>query len=104
MDLYFRDDEPADNFESMLYAKFGKGIAERFRHPLQRETLHNRPNTPRRRRDEAFFPYADVPEIIANFGASDNASYNATFTYPEGGAIQYVKAIAAGVEEDRISF
>jgi protoporphyrinogen oxidase len=28
---------------------------------------------------------------------AENASYNATFTYPEGGAIEYVKALASAV-------
>src|SRR5205807_249894 len=32
-----------------------------------------------------------------------NATYNATFTYPEGGAIEYVKAIGSAVKPDAIS-
>jgi protoporphyrinogen oxidase len=33
---------------------------------------------------------------------ANNASYNATFTYPAGGAIEYVKAIASEVEPSAI--
>jgi protoporphyrinogen oxidase len=33
----------------------------------------------------------------------DNASYNATFTYPEGGAIEYVKAMASAVRPGGIA-
>jgi protoporphyrinogen oxidase len=45
-----------------------------------------------------FFPHADLNDIIRNMKRSDNVSYNATFTYPEGGAIEYVKALASEVE------
>jgi protoporphyrinogen oxidase len=34
---------------------------------------------------------------------ANNASYNATFTYPEGGAIEYVKALASATREDGIA-
>jgi hypothetical protein len=47
-----------------------------------------------------FFQHATVEDIVRNFVRPDNASYNATFTYPEGGAIQYVNALARG-ETDR---
>jgi protoporphyrinogen oxidase len=33
----------------------------------------------------------------------DNATYNATFTYPEGGAIEYVKAIASELPQSAIA-
>ena len=32
-----------------------------------------------------FFPHADLTDIIRNMRVADNATYNATFTYPEGG-------------------
>jgi protoporphyrinogen oxidase len=35
--------------------------------------------------------------------APDNASYNTTFTYPEGGAIEYVKATASAVRAGGIA-
>lgn len=107
VDLYFREEAyPAetagDNFESMLYSKFGKGIAERFLVPynekLYATDLKNLDVDAMGR----FFPYADVPDIIRNFRRADNDSYNATFTYPAGGAIQYVNAVAQGVRSDRI--
>jgi protoporphyrinogen oxidase len=34
---------------------------------------------------------------------ADNASYNATFTYPEGGAIEYVKALAGALRPGSIA-
>jgi protoporphyrinogen oxidase len=50
-----------------------------------------------------FFPHADLPDIVRNMKAPDNASYNASFTYPEGGAIEYVKALASAVPYGAIS-
>ena len=112
VDLYFKDeafgadhgaDEKPSNFQEMLYAKFGRGIAERFLIPYN-EKLYA---TDLSRLDVdamgRFFPYADVPQIIRNFRRADNTSYNSTFTYPEGGAIQYVQALAQGVRADRIA-
>lgn len=105
-DLYFAREAASDaptNFLEMLYAKFGKGIAERFLIPYN-EKLYA---TDLRGLDVdamgRFFPYADVTDVIRNFKRADNASYNATFTYPEGGAIQYVQALMAGVEGSRVA-
>lgn len=104
-DLYFKDREHSGtpkSFLEMLYAKFGRGIAERFLVPYN-EKLYA---TDLGRLDvEAmgrFFPYANVDEIVANFGGGRDTSYNATFTYPEGGAIQYVHALASGLDPARI--
>ena len=93
---------PASNFKEMLYQKFGRGISERFLIPynekLYATDLANLDVDAMGR----FFPYADIPEIIRNFRAADNASYNATFTYPEGGAIQYIQALMQGVDQERV--
>ena len=40
---------------------------------------------------------------VGNHYVVENASYNATFSYPEGGAIEYVKAIASEVPAERIA-
>ncbi|MEO0323808.1 MAG: FAD-dependent oxidoreductase, partial [Myxococcota bacterium] len=105
-DLYFKDETqgPGEggSFESMLYAKFGRSIAEKFLIPYN-EKLYA---TDLNRLDEGamgrFFPYADVDQIVRNFRQADNASYNTSFTYPEGGAIQYVRALERGVPAERI--
>lgn len=103
VDLHFRDDKPFASFREMLYARFGRSIAEKFLVPYN-EKLYA---TDLGRLDAdamgRFFPYADEDEIIRNFRRSDNASYNATFTYPEGGAIEYVKAMAARLAPDSVA-
>jgi len=44
-----------------------------------------------------------LEEILRNADAPSVDGYNATFTYPKGGAVQYVEAIAQGVRSDRIA-
>src|SRR6185295_2127871 len=45
----------------------------------------------------------DLTEIVRNMRTPDNATYNATFSYPEGGAIEYVKALASEVRPGGIA-
>jgi protoporphyrinogen oxidase len=101
-DLYFREQRDYDNFRDMLYAKFGRGICERFLIPYNEKLYACDLAELDVNAMGRFFPYADVDEIIRNFKRPDNRSYNATFTYPRGGAIEYIKALQAGVAPERI--
>ena len=91
------------SFKDMLYSRFGRSIAEKFLIPYN-EKLYA---TDLARLDKdamgRFFPHADLTDIVRNMREPDNASYNATFTYPEGGAIEYVRAIASDVAPEKIS-
>ncbi len=109
---------PPRSFKEMLYQRLGRGIAERFLVPYN-EKLYAcdldelEPDAMGR-----FFPRADLDSVIANMrpaaaeraagpgtpagihpGAAARPSapvrhgYNATFTYPAGGAIEYVRAL-----------
>lgn len=102
VDLYFKEDRPAASFREMLYAKFGRSIAEMFLVPYNEKLYATDLGTLDVDAMGRFFPYADVDEIIKNFRRPDNRSYNATFTYPEGGAIQYVHALMQGVDTSRV--
>lgn len=102
-DLYFRDKEARpSNFKDMLYSKFGAAISDFFLVPYN-EKLYA---TDLARLDVdamgRFFPHADLDAIMQHFRAPDHDSYNASFTYPEKGAVQYVRAIAQGVDASRI--
>jgi len=103
VDLFEKDDREPDNFRDMLYVKFGRGIAEKFLIPYN-EKLYA---TDLAQLDVdamgRFFPYANVEDIVRNFRKSDNQSYNSTFTYPEGGAIQYIQAMAKGIRPEQIA-
>ncbi|MCB9729775.1 MAG: NAD(P)-binding protein [Deltaproteobacteria bacterium] len=106
-DLFFKDEgasgAPPANFEEMLYRKFGRGIAERFLIPYNRKLYATDLRTLDVDAMGRFFPYADTADIVRNFRRAENQSYNATFTYPAGGAIQYVNALAKGIDPSRIA-
>ena len=104
-DLYFASENfggEIKSFKDMVYARFGAGIADRFLVPYN-EKLYA---TDLAKLDvEAmgrFFPHAQLDDIIRNMRQADNASYNATFTYPRGGAIEYIYALIKGMKEERI--
>ena len=102
-DLYAREAGEPENFKDMLYKKFGRGIAEKFLIPYNEKLYATDLQALDVDAMGRFFPHANVEEIVANSKKPDNSSYNATFTYPKGGAIEYVKAIAEGVDSTKIA-
>jgi protoporphyrinogen oxidase len=107
-DLYFAraaqgEPPPERNFKEMLYARFGRSIAEKFLIPYNEKLYACDLGALDKDAMGRFFPHADVADIIRNMRAPDNASYNATFSYPKGGAIQYVKALASEVRPNAIA-
>ncbi|HEV3191271.1 MAG TPA: FAD-dependent oxidoreductase [Polyangiaceae bacterium] len=110
-DLYFarssdvtRDAAPKEsNFKEMLRARFGQSICDKFLFPYNEKLYACDLAALDKDAMGRFFPYADLTDIVRNMKQPDNASYNATFTYPEGGAIEYVNAIASGVRKEAIA-
>jgi protoporphyrinogen oxidase len=101
-DLFQRPSAPAGNFHEMLVAKFGRGISDKFLAPYNEKVYA----TDLARLDVdamgRFFPHANAEDIVRGLAAPLNESYNASFTYPEGGAVDYIQALARGVETERI--
>ncbi len=91
------------NFKEMLYARFGRGICEKFLIPYNEKLYACDLSLLDKDAMGRFFPHADLTDIVRNMRVANNATYNATFTYPEGGAIEYVKALASAVRPDAIS-
>ena len=77
----------------MLHRKFGRGIAERFLVPYNEKLYATDLGTLDVDAMGRFFPHADLADIIRNMRHPDDGGYNATFTYPAGGAIQYIDAL-----------
>lgn len=101
-DLYFArapgmPAQPETNFKEMLFARFGRAIAEKFLIPYNEKLYATDLAALDRDAMGRFFPYAELTDIVRNMKQADNASYNATFTYPQGGAIEYVNALASEV-------
>jgi protoporphyrinogen oxidase len=111
VELYFRPgapagDAPPRSFGEMLYRRLGKGITEKFLRPYN-EKLYA---TDLERLDVdamgRFFPRADISDIIANMRPrppGGDGGYNATFTYPAGGAVQYIHALLRDLPPDAVS-
>ncbi len=104
--LYFAQTSPdksePKNFKAMLYGRFGKAIAEKFLVPYNEKLYATDLSTLDVNAMGRFFPQANLSDIIDNMRRQDNRSYNSTFTYPEGGAFEYVRAIASEVDPDTI--
>jgi protoporphyrinogen oxidase len=102
-DLYFArapgasSPQPENNFKQMLFARFGRGIAQKFLIPYNEKLYATDLATLDKDAMGRFFPHADLTDIVRNMKQADNATYNASFTYPEGGAIEYVKALQSAV-------
>jgi protoporphyrinogen oxidase len=109
-DLYFAvqaqkdEDQPAaGSFKDMLYARFGRSICEKFLVPYNEKLYACDLGELDRDAMGRFFPYASLTEIVRNMREPDNSSYNASFTYPEGGAIEYVHALERALPRGRIA-
>ncbi len=102
-DLEDRPSEGAGgSFEAMLYARYGRGIAEKFLVPYNEKLYALKLSALDADAMGRFFPHATTEEILEG-SRSRREGYNATFTYPEGGAIQYIRALAKGVDGARIA-
>jgi protoporphyrinogen oxidase len=93
-DLYFRQPDPAPaSFLAMLTARFGRSIADKFLVPYNEKLYACDLDTLDVDAMGRFFPHADIADIVRNMKQADNRSYNSTFSYPQGGAVQYVRAL-----------
>jgi protoporphyrinogen oxidase len=93
-DLYFRDEaRDRESFAAMLYARYGRGIAERFLVPYNEKLYATDLASLDPDAMGRFFPHADLADIVRNMKHPDRGGYNATFTYPAGGAVQYIHAL-----------
>ncbi len=113
-DLYFaaqrageaaaKGEAPApQSFLQMLHERFGRGICEKFLVPYNEKLYACDLDTLDKDAMGRFFPHANLTEIIRNMREPDNASYNSAFTYPEGGAVQYVNALLSEVPAGAVS-
>lgn len=103
--LYFRDESgETTSFKKMLYQRFGAGIAERFLIPYNEKLYACDLDSLDPDAMGRFFPHAEIDDIIGNMKKADNASYNATFTYPKGGAIEFIGALLHDLPESLLAY
>lgn len=102
-DLFINDYKDESNFKKMLYSKFGKSICEKFLIPYNEKIYACDLNLLDVDAMGRFFPYANKEEIIRNFMQKNNTSYNSTFSYPKGGAIEYVNSLYKRVDNEKVA-
>jgi protoporphyrinogen oxidase len=104
VDLYFRPQGEASSFGEMLYQRLGKGITEKFLRPYNEKLYATSLDTLDVDAMGRFFPHADIADIIANMRPGKRShGYNATFTYPEGGAFEYIRALRRDLPDDTVA-
>jgi len=105
--LFFRpkDDAPPHSFGEMLYRRLGAGITDKFLRPYNEKLYATNLDTLDVDAMGRFFPHADIHDIIGNMrpGGPTKHGYNATFTYPAGGAIQYIHALMQDLPAGTVS-
>ena len=103
-DLFCNSHTDYSNFQEMLFCKFGKSISDKFLIPYNEKLYACNLNTLDPNAMGRFFPYANKEEVIANFKREENKSYNEYFTYPRGGAIEYMLSLKHRVPDDKLFF
>jgi protoporphyrinogen oxidase len=106
VELYFRPDAqtPPRSFGDMLYRRLGKGITDKFLRPYNEKLYATDLDALDPDAMGRFFPHANVGDIIASMRPGAKAvGYNATFTYPVGGAVQYVHALLRDLPDGTVS-
>lgn len=94
--------EPFESFRQMLYARYGEGICEKFLMPYNEKLYATDLGRLEVGAMGRFFPHATPKEILENAKSPQNGGYNQTFTYPEGGAAEYVYALASAVKRGAV--
>ncbi len=109
-DLYFARHPPAgttappeQSFKDMLYNRLGRSITDKFLIPYNEKLYACDLGQLDKDAMGRFFPHADMADILRNMKAPDSTSYNSSFTYPAGGAIEYIKALATAIPAGSIA-
>ena len=98
VDLYEADKRTATrpaSFLAMLHARFGRAITEKFLAPYNQKLYACDLDTLDPEAMGRFFPQASFADVMNNLrdASQNDRGYNATFSYPVGGAMQYIYAL-----------
>ena len=99
VELLFRPQGVASSFGDMLVQRLGRAITDKFLRPYNEKLYATDLDALDVDAMGRFFPHADIVDILKNLRGANDAGYNATFTYPAGGAMQYVNALLRDLPE-----
>lgn len=92
----------SSTFKEYVYNNLGKSISEKFLVPYNEKLYATDLNNLDANAMGRFFPKADKQSIVQNFRNSNNSSYNDTFAYPKGGAIEYINSLTSNLDTKNI--
>lgn len=90
------------NFEDMLYRKYGQAISEKFLIPYNEKLYACRLNSLDVNAMGRFFPESKPEEIVRGFKERQKGTYNDEFLYPKGGAEAFVAEVCRGLDKERV--
>jgi len=95
IDLYNaeKDNSECKSFKDFAYATAGKSISELFLVPYNEKLYACDLDELDKDAMGRFFPKASFEDVLLNAGKNDNDSYNADFSYPRGGAEEFVNVL-----------
>lgn len=104
IDVYLAEKEGKKSFtfKEMVYNNLGKSIAEKFLIPYNEKLYACDLDSLDKEAMGRFFPKTTFEEILLNSKNSNNISYNSFFTYPKGGAEEYVQSILAKLDCEKL--
>lgn len=102
-DLFDTDSSAESNtFKEYIYHSLGKSISEKFLIPYNEKLYATDLDKLDSDAMGRFFPKVDKESIIRNFKRNSNHSYNDVFTYPVGGAIEYIRSLMKNIGEEKV--
>ena len=104
VDLFSKDEVEINTFKEMLYAKFGKSIADKFLIPYNEKLYACNLDKLDRDAMGRFFPMADPIQIVQSFRKEQIQSYNDSFYYSADGAIAFVDAFLEKIDVSKIRY
>lgn len=104
IDAYLADQQKKESFtfKDMVLNNLGKSIAEKFLIPYNEKLYACDLDSLDKEAMGRFFPKTNFEEILLNSKRKNNSSYNSSFTYPKGGAEEYVNSILSKIDGKRL--
>lgn len=104
VDLFSKDEVDMNTFKEMLYAKFGKSIADKFLIPYNEKLYACNLDKLDCDAMGRFFPMADPVQIVQSFKKEQIQSYNDSFYYSADGAVAFVNAFLENIDTTKIIY
>lgn len=104
-DLFNKEEKAQyNNFEEMLYGKFGKSITDIFLKPYNEKVYACNLNNLDVDAMGRFFPHVKIKDIIDNMKHVQDHSYNKEFLYPKKGAMTFIDALLDSINREKILY